>query len=104
MAKDYNYPSYDAGGRVKKYEEGGKVDKDPVDISPDSLKRYAKTYQKYSNVGMKLDSLKRDKVEKLKKIPKDLSSDKKKIRRKDIMKEYTKNRNKVIDKHNKRKK
>jgi hypothetical protein len=27
MAKDYDYPSYDAGGRVGKYKEGGKVKK-----------------------------------------------------------------------------
>ena len=27
MAKDYDYPSYDAGGRVEKYEEGGEVKK-----------------------------------------------------------------------------
>ena len=89
MAKDYNYPSYDAGGRVKKYEEGGKV---------------AKDYQKYSPIGMKLDSLKRDYIEKIKKIPKDLSPNEKKLRRKEIHKEYITNRNKARDKHNKRKK
>ena len=26
MAKDYDYPTYDAGGRVEKYAEGGEVD------------------------------------------------------------------------------
>ena len=26
MAKDYDYPSYDAGGRVEQYKEGGKVE------------------------------------------------------------------------------
>ena len=30
MAKDYDYPSYDAGGRVKKYAQGGKVDREIV--------------------------------------------------------------------------
>jgi|10_taG_2_1085330.scaffolds.fasta_scaffold14140_5 hypothetical protein len=31
MAKDYDYPSYDAGGRVKKYKEGGKTEKEKTD-------------------------------------------------------------------------
>ena len=31
MAKDYGYPSYDAGGRVKKYKEGGKTEKEKTD-------------------------------------------------------------------------
>ena len=26
MAKEFDYPTYDAGGRVEKYKEGGKVD------------------------------------------------------------------------------
>ena len=28
MAKDYDYPTYDAGGRIEKYKEGGDVKKD----------------------------------------------------------------------------
>ena len=64
----------------------------------------AKTYRKYSIGGMRLDSLNKDKAEKLKKISKDLSSDERKIKRKAIIKEYTKNRNRVIDKNNNRKK
>ena len=31
MGKDYGYPSYDAGGRVKKYKEGGKTEKEKTD-------------------------------------------------------------------------